>query len=64
VETKYFAHGKESFDIEKRGSSKIGRPKKEKLDKLSYEELQGIIKIQRGGIEELKKKRALAKKKY
>lgn len=61
---KYDDHGKESFDIEKRGSSTVGRPKKENLDKLTYEELQAIVEIQRGVIEELKKKRALAKKKY
>jgi hypothetical protein len=40
------------------------RPKKANLDKLTYEELQAIVEIQRGVIEELKKKRALAKKKY
>jgi len=60
---KYIEKGKESFDIEKRGSGLGGRPKKENLDELTYEELQAIIEIQRGVIEELKKKRALAKKK-
>ena len=61
---KYVEHGKESFSIEKRGSSNVGRPKKENLDELTYGELQAIVEIQRGVIEELKKKRALAKKKY
>ena len=61
---KYIEDGKESFNIEKRGSSSAGRPKKDNLDALTYEELQAIVEIQRGVIEELKKKRALAKKKY
>ena len=56
--------GKEAFFVENRGSSTTGRPKKENLDELTYQELQAIIEIQRGVIEELKKKRALAKKKY
>lgn len=60
---KYLEKGEESFEIEKRGSSTIGRPKKENLDKLTYEELQAIVEIQQGVIEELKKKRALARKK-
>ena len=61
---KYVEDGKESFYFEKRGSGNGGRPKKENLDKLTYEELQVIVEIQRGVIDELKKKRALAKKKY
>ena len=63
---KYIERGKDSFHIEKRGSglSVSGRPKKENLNELTYEELQAIVEIQRGVIEELKKKRALAKKKY
>ena len=60
---KYLELGKDSFLIEKRGSSKIGRPKKENLDELSKEELRAVIEIQKGVIEDLKKKRALAKKK-
>lgn len=61
---KYSEEGKESFRVESRGSSTIGRPKKQDLDKLTYEELQAIVEIQREVIEELKKKRALAKKKF
>jgi len=61
---KYIEQGKEAFKIEKRGSGSTGRPKSQNLDKLTYEELQAIVEIQRGVIEELKKKRALAKKKY
>jgi len=60
---KYLEKGKESFDIELRGSSKVGRPKKENLDELTYEELRAVIDIQREVIEELKKRKALVKKK-
>jgi transposase len=60
---KYLDEGKEAFLIEKRGSGSSGRPKKENLDELTYQELQAIVEVQRGVIEELKKKRALAKKK-
>lgn len=61
---KYTEEGKESFSIENRGSGAKGRPKRQDLDKLTYEELQAIIEIQREVIEELKKKKALAKKKF
>lgn len=61
---KYVEEGKDSFNIEKRGSGSGGRPKNENLSELTYEELQAIVEIQREVIEELKKKRALAKKKY
>lgn len=61
---KYEKHGQGCFKIDERGKSSTGRPKTEDLDELSYEELQAIIEIQRGVIEELKKKKALAKKKY
>jgi hypothetical protein len=61
---KYIDHGKESFDIEMRGSSKTGRPKTESLDELTYDELRAVVEIQRGVIEELKKKKALVKKKF
>jgi len=61
---KFLENGKASFFVEKRGSGQGGRPKKENLDELTYEELQAIIEIQKGVIEELKKKRALAKKRY
>lgn len=61
---KFQQDGASSFSDEKRGSSKVGRPKKENLDDLSYEELQAIIEIQKGVITELKKKKALAKKRH
>lgn len=61
---KYIEEGKDAFKVEKRGSGTKGRPKSQNLDELTYEELQAIIEIQKGVIEELKKKRALVKKKY
>lgn len=60
---KYDELGKGCFQIDRRGIHSSGRPKKENLNDLTYEELQAIVKIQRGVIEELKKKKALAKKK-
>jgi len=61
---KSLEQGKKSFSVESRGSGSTGRPKKENLDDYTYEELQAIIEIQSEVIEELKKKKALAKKKY
>jgi transposase len=61
---KYEIHGQECFKTDDRGKNSTGRPKSENLDDLTYQELQAIIEIQRGVIEELKKKKALAKKKY
>lgn len=60
---KYLEQGKESFSIEMRGSGTSGRPKAENLEKLTYDELLAIIEIQKGVIEDIKKKKALAKKK-
>jgi len=61
---KSIEQGNESFKVDARGSCTPGRPRKENLDDYSYEELQAIIEIQSEVIEGLKKKRALAKKKY
>jgi len=60
---KYEEEGAESLTNDRRGTGSLGRPKNENLDELTYEELQAIIEIQRGVIEELKKQKALAKKK-
>lgn len=56
-------HGKEALSKDGRGTGSTGRPKKENLDDLTYEELKVIVEIQRGVIEDLTKKKALAKKK-
>ena len=59
---KYKDKGRDSLKLDERGHGSTGRPKNENLDNLTYEELQVIVQIQREVIEELKKKRALAKK--
>jgi transposase-like protein len=60
---KFMDKGEESLKINETGKKSTGRPPKENLDELTYEELQAIVEIQREVINELKKKRALAKKK-
>ena len=59
---KYKKTGKFSFHNDERGKS-LGRGRPKKLDNLSYEELRAIVDIQKEVIEELKKKRALARRK-
>ena len=59
---KYKKMGKSSLIDDYRGKSRGGgRPKKS--ENLTYEELRAIVDIQKEVIEELKKKRALARKK-
>jgi transposase len=62
---KYEQEGPKSLKVSNTGQGSPGRPLKENLDELSYEELQTIVEIQRKIIAELelKKKLALAKKK-
>jgi len=61
---KYQEQGASSLKEDKRGVGSTGRPKEENLEELSYDELLAIIEIQKGVIKELKKKKALAKKKF
>ncbi|WP_413613014.1 helix-turn-helix domain containing protein [Bdellovibrio sp. HCB-110] len=61
----YKEHGLEALKEDKRGTAKgplKGRPKKNK-DKLTYAELEAIVKIQTEVIETLKKRKALAQRK-
>jgi transposase len=60
---KYQERGAESLKQDGRGSGSSGRPRKESLDELTYDELLTIVEIQREVIEDLKKRNALAKKK-
>ncbi len=58
--------GAGSLKVDLRGKNagaSSGRPKNENLEALTYEELLSLVEIQKGVIEELKKKKALAKKK-
>ena len=59
----YLKSGEEGLVNETRGKNSTGRPKKENSDELSYEELKILVEIQRGVIEELKKRKALMEKK-
>lgn len=59
---KYEEQGPASLFEDGRGSGSTGRPKSENLEELSYDELMAIVEIQREVIAELKKRRALAKK--
>jgi hypothetical protein len=59
----YKAKGKNAFFKENRGRSKnLGRPPKLSIDDLSNEELKHFILVQAEVINQLKKKKALAKK--
>jgi hypothetical protein len=60
---KFKSGGVEALREDNRGQGNTGRPKNENLDKLTYEELKALVEIQKGVIDDLVKKRALAKKK-
>ena len=53
--------GEESLYEDGRGST--GRPKKERPEDLTYDELLSLVEIQKGALEELKKQNALERKK-
>lgn len=55
--------GFDSLKDDERGKGATGRPKSESKEKLSYEELEAVVKMQKEVIAELKKRKALAKKK-
>lgn len=55
--------GFDALKSDMRGKGATGRPKSENLNNLSYEELEAIVKMQKEVIDELKKRKALAKKK-
>ena len=61
---KFNDEGENSLRTDGRGKSSPGRPKKERLEDLTYDELLALVEIQKGALEELRKQRALAKKKY
>lgn len=60
---KFQAEGEESFKIDGRGLGASGRPKEERPEDLTYEELLALVEIQKGALEELKKQNALERKK-
>lgn len=57
---KYETHGKDSLIEETRGN--LGRPKSTDLDDFTIDDLRALVYIQDEIINEIKKKRALAKK--
>lgn len=60
---KYRINGEQSLREDGRGSGTPGRPKKERPEDLTYEELLSLVEIQKGALEELKKQNALERKK-
>ena len=60
---KYKDEGEDGLKEDKRGRTSTGRPKQERLEDLTYEELLALVEIQQGALEELKKQNALARKK-
>tara|TARA_B110000211_G_C13828213_1_gene442351 strand:+ start:198 stop:605 length:408 start_codon:yes stop_codon:yes gene_type:complete len=60
----YIRYGKESLKAGRKKTKPVNTMTKANLDKLSYDELRAVVDIQKEVIESLKKKRALAKKKY
>ena len=59
---RYELKGKDSFLEEDRGKGATGRPKSVNLDEYTLDDLKAIVYIQDQIIEEIKKKKALAKK--
>lgn len=61
---KYKEEGEDSLRIDERGKGGSGRPKEERLEELSYDELLALVEIQKEALNELRKQKALEKKKY
>jgi len=60
---KYLLIGKESLLVETRGRGQLGKKSKESLDNMCEDDLKSIIAAQNEVIEQLKKTKALARKK-
>lgn len=60
---KFNEGGEEGLHEDNRGSGNGGRPKKERLEDLTYDELLALVEIQKEALEEVKKQNALARKK-
>jgi hypothetical protein len=56
--------GEDSLRIDERGKGSTGRPRDERPEDLSYEELLALVEIQKEALNELRKQKALEKKKY
>jgi transposase len=60
---KFKEKGEDAFLGETRGTCSTGRPKIERFEELTYDELLALVEIQKGALQELKKQNALARKK-
>lgn len=60
---KFNDDGEDSLRVDERGVSSTGRPREERLEDLTYDELLALVEIQKGALEELRKQKALEKKK-
>jgi transposase len=60
---KFRTRGEDSLYKDGRGSGGSGRPKNERPEELTYDELLTLVEIQKGALEELKKQNALERKK-
>lgn len=61
---KFNEEGEDSLRFDERGKGSTGRPRDERPEDLTYEELLALVEIQKGALEELRKQKALGKKKY
>ena len=60
---KYKLRGEDALKEDGRGTGSTGRPKQERLEDLTYDELLALVEIQQEALEEVKKQNALARKK-
>lgn len=60
---KFEEGGEDSIKEDGRGSGSSGRPKKESLEELTYDELLALVEIQQEALDEVRKQNALARKK-
>lgn len=60
---KFQEGGEDALKDNGRGRKSSGRPKKERPENLTYEELLTLVEIQKGALEEVKKQNALERKK-
>ena len=61
---KYKEEGEDSLRVDERGKGSTGRPREERLEDLTYDELLALVEIQKEALNELRKQKALEKKKY
>ena len=60
---KYKEEGEDSLRVDERGKGSTGRPREERLEDLTYDELLALVEIQKEALNELRKQKALEKKK-